>query len=345
MNSGNNQRKLARYSHVRLPGGGAIETPLLIPSFSSKGFRVDKDGKSEVRDLLEFALEWLTDSMLVSAYDIHHGHVPKPEDMPKAPELTVVDSGGYEARIEHDLSTSVHNPHAPKVWSEALLDGVLASWPKRFAAAFVTYDDATERHPFAEQIESGRAFVARYPGQLHTLLLKPETDTQKYLTKTLQAACLSAGELAAFDFIGVTEKELGSSMLERMHEIAKLRLALDDAGVARPIHVFGALDPLTSSLYFLAGAEVFDGLTWLRYAYRDGLCVYLANNGVLKIGTDRRDDRVRVQTITENVHALPKLRAQMRKFTLEQDFNQFEHNADVLRSEYDSLRAKLKGKI
>jgi hypothetical protein len=344
VNSGN-QRRLARYSHVRLPGGGSIETPILIPSFSSKGFRVDKDGNSEVRDLLEFALEWLTDSMLISAYDIHHGHIPKPGEMAKAPELTVVDSGGYEARIDHDLSTSVHLPHAPRDWNEKLLDEVLSSWPTRFAAAFVTYDDASERHPFAEQLQAGRAFITRYPDQLHTMLVKPETDTQKYLTKTLQQACMSAGELAAFDFIGVTEKELGPSMLERMHELAKLRLALDDAGVTRPIHVFGAPDPLTSSLYFLAGAEVFDGLTWLRYAFRDGLCIYQANNGVLRIGTDRRDDRVRAQTLTENVHSLPKLRAQMRRFTLDQDFAQFEHNADALRSEYDSLRAKLKGKI
>lgn len=342
---GSNERRLARYSHVRLPGGGSLETPLLIPSFSSKGFRVEKDGKSEVRDALTFALEWLTDSMLISAYDMHFGYIPKPDEMAKAPELTVVDSGGYEARIDHDLSTAVHVPHSPHKWSESLLHGVLQSWPKRFTAAFVTYDDAETRHSFVEQVEAGRAFIARYPDQLHTILLKPETDTQKYLTKTLQQAAVAAGDLAAFDFVGVTEKELGASMLDRMYEIAKLRLALDDAGVAKPIHVFGALDPLTSSLYFIAGAEVFDGLTWLRYAYRDGLCVYQANNGVLKIGTDRRDDRVRAQTLTENVHYLPKLRAQMRKFALDHDFTKFEHNVDALRSEYDSLRAKLKGKL
>jgi hypothetical protein len=202
-----------------------------------------------------------------------------------------------------------------------------------------------DRHSFPQQLDAARAFIARYPDQLHTILLKPETDTQKYLTKTLQLACVSAEELAPFDFIAVTEKELGSSVLDRMHEVAKLRLALDDAGVTKPIHVFGALDPLTSSLYFLAGAEVFDGLTWLRYAYRGGLCVYQANNGVLEIGSDRRDDRVRAQTLTENVHSLPGLRAEMRKFTLEQDFNQFKHNAETLRSEFDALRTRLKGRI
>jgi hypothetical protein len=307
---------------------------------------VDRGGKSEVRALLEFASEWLTDSMLVSAYDIHHGHLAKPDEMVKAPELTVVDSGGYEVRVEHDQSTSVHAPHAPKEWNVALLDEVLSSWPTRFAAAFVTFDHPSDRRSFAEQLEAAKAFAARYPGQLHTLLLKPETDNQKTLGKTLQQACASAEEFAAFDFLGVTEKELGATMLDRMYEIAKLRLALDDAAVATPIHVFGALDPLTSSLYFLAGAEVFDGLTWLRYAYRDGLCVYQANHGVLSIGSDQRDERVRAQTLTSNVHYLSTLRLEMRRFTLERDFSQFKHHADALRNVFDSLRAtKLKGRI
>ncbi len=345
MSSVSQRRSLARCSHVRVPGGAVMETPILVPSFSSKGFRVDKDGSSEVRAVLEFASEWLTDSMLISAYDMHYGHIPKPEELATAPELTVVDSGGYEARIEHDLSTSVHSPHAPHDWSEALLDGVLRSWPKRFAATFVTYDHPSQRQSFAEQLEAAKAFVARYPGQLHTILLKPETDTQRYLKATLQQACASAEELSLFDFIGVTEKELGASMLDRMFELAKLRLALDDADVKRPIHVFGALDPLTSSLYFLAGAEVFDGLTWLRYAYRDGLCVYQANHGVLAIGCDSRDTLVRAQTLTSNVHYLRTLRAEMRKFTLDQDFAHFKYNAGPLQSEFDSLRTKLKERI
>jgi hypothetical protein len=336
---------LARCNQVRIPGGTSLDTPILIPSFSSKGFRIDKNGSSEVRDLLEFASEWLTDSMLISAYDIHHGHLPKPAEMPKGPELTVVDSGGYEARIDHDLSTSVHSPHTPQGWSEEMLIEVLDSWPKRFAATFVSYDHPTQRRTVAEQIEAATAFFVRYPNQLHTILLKPETDTQKYLTKALKQSVVLADNLAVFDFIGVTEKELGNTIQDRMVELAQLRLALDEAGVTRPIHVFGALDPLTSCLYFLAGAEVFDGLTWLRYAYRDGLCVYQANHGVLSMGCDARDDHVRAQTLTGNVHYLRQLRAEMRKFTLDGEFTHFKHNSETLRSEFDSLRTKLKGRV
>ncbi len=49
-----------------------------------------------------------------------------------------------------------------------------------------------------------------------------------------------------------------------MQNIAKLRKALDKAGLNIPLHVFGSLDTVTTPLYFLAGADIFDGLTWLR---------------------------------------------------------------------------------
>ena len=54
----------------------------------------------------------------------------------------------------------------------------------------------------------------------------------------------------------VIEKELGDSALVRMERIARLRRALDDAEVKAPVHVFGALDPILSCMYFLAGAEI-----------------------------------------------------------------------------------------
>jgi hypothetical protein len=47
-----------------------------------------------------------------------------------------------------------------------------------------------------------------------------------------------------------------------MLNIAKLPLALDQAGMRKiPLHIFGALDPLSSALYFMAGAE-----SWVRPA-------------------------------------------------------------------------------
>ena len=63
-------------------------------------------------------------------------------------------------------------------------------------------------------------------------------------------------------------------LLDRLLNIARLRRLLDEQGVKSPIHIFGGLDPLYTPLYFAAGGELFDGLGWLRYAYRDGIAVH-----------------------------------------------------------------------
>ena len=48
-----------------------MTTPLLTPSFSSKGFaRSKKNGKSEIGKIFATAGEFLTEVFLISAYDI-----------------------------------------------------------------------------------------------------------------------------------------------------------------------------------------------------------------------------------------------------------------------------------
>ena len=63
---------LCRTSTVRHTGSGvSMTTPLLIPSFSSKGFaKSKKDGKSEIGRILATASEFVTEIFLISAYDI-----------------------------------------------------------------------------------------------------------------------------------------------------------------------------------------------------------------------------------------------------------------------------------
>ena len=46
--------------------------------------------------------------------------------------------------------------------------------------------------------------------------------------------------LRDFDVIGFTEKEIGNSVLDRMNNIAKLRIAMRKANINKPIHIFGS---------------------------------------------------------------------------------------------------------
>src|SRR5690606_21190387 len=132
-------------------------------------------------------------------------------------------------------------------------------WPDHIPSVFVSFDQPKQRHSLDEQINQARSFLAPYRGQLRTLLIKPETTEQDYIQINNVIVC--AGDLGDFDIIGFTEKELGNSIIQRMKNIARVRRAMDDEGIGAPIHVYGSLDPITSVLYVLSGAEIFDGLT------------------------------------------------------------------------------------
>jgi hypothetical protein len=62
---------LARSSTIQHPNGSKINTPLLVPSFSSKGMYINQDGVSELNKIYSIASEYITESMLVSAFDIY----------------------------------------------------------------------------------------------------------------------------------------------------------------------------------------------------------------------------------------------------------------------------------
>ena len=66
---------LARSTTINHPQGISVDTPLLVPSFSSKGFGFNKDKESEIKGIFTVASEYLSDTMLLSAYDIHYGHL------------------------------------------------------------------------------------------------------------------------------------------------------------------------------------------------------------------------------------------------------------------------------
>ena len=338
---------LARSSTIRhKPTGVSLETPLLIPSFSSKGFARSKgDRKSEIGKILVATGEFLTETYLISAYDIYYQDLPKPLELPFIPEMIFLDSGGYEISTDRDYASVLDPVPAPEPWDLDKWASVVSDWPDELPLVAVSYDHHDERSSFLEQVELARKRFRNCKGHLHSFLLKPETPSAKTLNQALKSVVSNASELGSFDIIGVTEKELGRSMLERMTQIAKLRIAMNDAEVTAPIHVFGALDPLSVCLYFISGAEIFDGLTWIRYAYNEGRCIYTHNHGALNYGLHVKDDFVKQRAMTENLYCLEDLQRRLREFKITKKFEKLEPHEDFLSNAYDSLKTKLKGRI
>ena len=341
--------KLARSSKIKHKLGINVSTPLLVPSFSSKGlgfippqeslgFRKDHEKPiSEASQIIASVNPAIANTALVSAFDISQEFIPSPEKLPINVELLFVDSGGYETSNYYDLSELFKGPPYKHDWNQEEHLTILDKWPDDKPSVFVSFDQNIN---LELQIESAQKLGARFPKQLSTLLMKPEKKTNKLLPLDRLAPLID--ELNHFDIIGVTEKELGHSILKRMVSLAELRIQLDKAGIDAPIHVFGSLDPVTTCLYFLAGAEIFDGLTWSRMSYRNGSAIYHANNGALYYGIHESDDQVKIRALFDNIYYLDDLRERMEEFANSGNFKVFPFNSDFLEKAFNTLKTKIK---
>jgi len=307
-----------------------IRTPLLIPSFSSRGF----GGEREVGKLLDVSKEQLTDSMLISAYDLYHKLIKRPRRA--IANITFVDSGGYETSDLQDLSTVFVQAWKHHPWTKARLRQVYDSWPDYVPAVFVNYDD---RGSVVQQGKRALSLLRSYPKHLHAFLVKPKRKEDRFIS--VDEIINGIDVVEPFHILGITEKELGSSMIDRMDAIARIRLALDDAGLQRvALHIFGGLDPITVPLYFIAGAEIFDGLTWLRFGFCQGAAWYRQNSGVRLFGVHYSDDHVKLLTLQQNLLQLSELTMQLRRFLIDLDFTKLSPNEMAIRNAYDLLRTR-----
>jgi hypothetical protein len=126
------------------------------------------------------------------------------------------------------------------------------------AVSFDTYA------PIQEQIAAARDDVLVAPSAASDFLVKP---TQRGQLLDIENIASVTSAFAEFDIIGVTEKELGDSIVEKCRALLMLRNVLLAAGLDPPIHVFGTITPGAMLAYLLCGADIFDGLNWLRYDY------------------------------------------------------------------------------
>jgi len=126
-------------------------------------------------------------------------------------------------------------------------------------------------------------------------------------------------------------------MAERLTFLSSLRSLLDDAGLDIPIHVFGGLDPLMTPLYFWAGADVFDGLSWLRYAYAHGRSLYAKSFVSSEYPRDLAPEAYG-EMRRRNIRALTDLQVNLQQFLVSQDATVFGSVADSLEATWENCR-------
>ena len=320
---------LARRREIKFGAARTIQTPLLVPSFSSRVPEVEKPFRASE--------QFIDGPILISAYDIKHRLLSPPYELGSA---IFLDSGGYEISRITDLSDVGDDTAGKLDWSEEDHAALVANWNPKVPTAVISYDHPKKRHSVREQIHRAKTMKLSREDIVREVLIKPETVGQNFVQ--MEMVLKNVREFAGVGVIGVTEKEIGNSVLERMFNIAQLRQALTKVGLDTPIHVFGSLDTVTTLFYFVAGADIFDGLTWLRYAFKDGRTLYRQDFGISDLGIATKSYSVEAQCWHRNYSYMTDMQLEMERFPTNHDFRVFKHHVQHLKAGCESVEAKLR---
>jgi hypothetical protein len=282
-----------------------IETPLLVPSFSSRGF-------PEVAPICAGLRGDLYGVCLVSAFDLASRRLPI--KLADVADLVVLDSGVYETKPVAIAADGYHPPDAGLPWQRSSYREFLEAVGEDANVLAVSFD---HYGPVDQQIELAREDFACAPSAAQDFLLKPLA-----IDGRLDQALLRehANALGGFAVVGATEIELGGSLLERCRSLVAIRDLLGATGSLTPIHVFGTITPGSLLAYFLCGADVFDGLNWLRFVY-DVAGLRPFAESALDDGQWDRPDGVRfLDQSRRNLRFLHRLQEAMRLYARTGDF-------------------------
>lgn len=276
-----------------------VETPLLVPSFSSRGFH-------EVASLYRELRNDLYGVSLVSAFDMSTQRIDN--DLADIADLILLDSGVYETKPFAVAADGYHPEPAHGTWDrDAYRDYLRAVQPTATVLA-VSFD---HYGPIERQIELAVEDFAQAPSAASDFLVKPISNELLLESREIAA---HAGALARFGVLGFTERELGNSLLDRCRALIALRTALNEAGTDTPIHVFGTITPGAVLSYFFCGADIFDGLNWLRFVY-DGAALRPISEAALDDDQwEQPDGLLFLRQSRRNLRFLRKLQDAMRSY-------------------------------
>lgn len=344
---------LARSRPITIKNDIEFSSPLLIPSLSSGAlgpvqFQNSPRGTPALTPCSvvhsQFLIGGIEGSLLISAYDIRHGFLADNDTFKKGfkesryaqPRVLVIDSGWYEKNGSPPGSPFAGDVGEPLPWEEADYASVIDSLDKDVCAVVVSWDHTGT---YEDQIQRAQEFFGARDHLTSALLLKPPSGSRFHNFDKLSFELMT--NLRVFNIVGVTERELGESILDRLVNIAKLRRRLDEALVTSPVHVFGGLDPLLTPLYFAAGAEIFDGLGWLRYAYLEGVAMHWAVGTLLDGQINKRAALAQHSVSLKNLDEMDRLSDAMRRFVHRKGDWAVFNRGDSLRPVFESLQERL----
>jgi hypothetical protein len=286
--------------------------PLFVYSYSSRGFS----------DLPEryLATREVAPIQLLSLYDLHH-YLHGLEILHAQEFRTTahfLDSGVYETEGLAEVLSNQNQAGQP-LWSQELYVESARTFTHS-GDVVVSYDDRSLS--IDDQFAQGLSLfeLIQQQGITRYLLLHPNGAPPERVADAI------AGLAPDIEIVGLTEKDIGFPWFIAASYIHQLRVTLDDAlGRYIPIHIFGCFDPQTIAYLFFAGADIFDGLAWMRYYFHNGHAFYSREfeykappEQLLKPGEAAKN------LLRHNVEELERLRTDLRYAVLTRDVSQFE---------------------
>ena len=287
------------HARIRVVSPLEVPTPLVVPSFSSRGFPALG---SIHRDMVHK----LYGVCLMSAWDLAEGLLPAGATL--ATDVVIIDSGGYETHAALVTQPASGPLRSASCWSVQRYREILTTIDDAANALIVSYDRPA---PLQDQIAGALHDMACAPGSAADFLLKPESSGEMVnVPRVMQYT----NELRQFDAIGITAREIGVSLVERCRTLVTLRDILEDSALKLPIHVFGAISPAEVLAYFFCGADIFDGLDWLRFGFRQTGMVTMEEVALQDMKWSQHDHALRVGEWTDNLAFLYRLQESLRSY-------------------------------
>ncbi len=276
-----------------------IATPLIAPSFSSRGFL-------HISDIWEEFRHKLYGVCLVSSFDVAGGRIPV--GVADMVNVVILDSGLYETKKGWIDSGDRHTPSSAPDWTREQYHEVVNSIGEGGNTMLINFDHIGA---LEDQIERASEDFSLAHHTASDFLVKP-TDSAELVNIPKLSQHLDA--LKQFDAIGITARESGDSFLKKCRSIVMLRDMLNDAGLNTPIHVFGAINPYEVLTYFFCGADIFDGLNWLRLAFREEGSAPIDESVLEDMKWNLTDWDLLILQCTYNLTLLFRLQEAMREY-------------------------------
>ena len=222
--------------------------------------------------------------------------------------VVILDSGLYETKDESIESTGLNSSPRVANWTRELYHETVKGVGKGSNAILVNFDHVGE---LEDQIERASEDFSLAPHAASDFLVKP-TKSSEWVNIPKLSQHLEA--LSQFDVIGITARESGDSFLKRCSSIVMLRDLLNDAGLDTPIHVFGAIKPYEVLTYFFCGADIFDGLNWLRLSFRGESSIPIDESAIEHLKWNLPDSDLLAEEWTNNLRSLYRLQEALQDY-------------------------------